>query len=100
MALEELAEFFEVDEHGTAANYTPSSGSASSITVIFRHDYYLEDVGNIVGVETQQAVITVQTSKVPGIAHGDLIEIDSTNYNVVGVRPDGTGISEIVLEAQ
>jgi len=99
MALEELAEFFEVDEHGTAANYTPSGGSASSITVIFRHDYYLEDVGNV-GVETQQAVITVQTSKVSGIAHGDLIEIDSTNYNVVGVRPDGTGISEIVLEAQ
>ena len=99
MALEQLAEFFEVDEHGSAANYTPSGGSASAITVIFRHDYYLEDVGNV-GVETQQAVITVQTSKVPGIAHGDLIEIDSTNYNVVGVRPDGTGISEIVLEAQ
>lgn len=99
MALEELAEFFEVDEHGSAANYTPSGGSVSAITVIFRHDYYLEDVGNV-GVETQQAVITVQTSKVPGIAHGDLIEIDSTNYNVVGVRPDGTGISEIVLEAQ
>ena len=99
MSLEQLAEFFEVDEHGTAANYTPSGGSASSITVIFRHDYFLEDVGNV-GVETQQAVITVQTSKVPGIAHGDLIEIDSTNYNVVGVRPDGTGISEIVLEAQ
>ena len=99
MSLEQLAEFFEVDEHGTAANYTPSGGSASSITVIFRHDYYLEDVGNV-GVETQQAVITVQTPKVPGIAHGDLIEIDSTNYNVVGVRPDGTGISEIVLEAQ
>ena len=99
MSLEELAEFFEVSEHGTAANYTPSGGSASAITVIFRHDYYLEDVGNV-GVETQQAVITVQTSKVPSIAHGDLIEIDSTNYNVVGVRPDGTGISEIVLEAQ
>ena len=99
MSLEQLAEFFEVDEHGTAANYTPSGGSASAITVIFRHDYYLEDVGNV-GVETQQAVITVQTSKVPGIAHGDLIEIESTNYNVVGVRPDGTGISEIVLEAQ
>jgi len=99
MSLEQLAEFFEVSEHGTAANYTPSGGSVSAITVIFRHDYYLEDVGNV-GVETQQAVITVQTSKVPGIAHGDLIEIDSTNYNVVGVRPDGTGISEIVLEAQ
>tara|TARA_R110000803_G_scaffold53554_4_gene109867 strand:+ start:454 stop:753 length:300 start_codon:yes stop_codon:yes gene_type:complete len=99
MALEELAEFFEVDEHGASANYTPSGGSASAIIVIFRHDYYLEDVGNV-GVETQQAVITVQTSKVPGIAHGDLIEIDSINYNVVGVHPDGTGISEIVLEAQ
>ena len=99
MSLEQLAEFFEVSEHGTTAKYTPSGGSVSEITVIFRHDYYLEDVGNV-GVETQQAVITVQTSKVPGIAHGDLIEIDSANYNVVGVRPDGTGISEIVLEAQ
>ena len=98
MALEDLAEFFDVDEHAQAASYTPSGGSASSISVIFRNEFYLEDAG--VGVETTQPVITVQTSKVPGIAHGDVIEISGINYNVIGIRPDGTGISEIALEKQ
>jgi len=98
MALEDLAEFFDVDEHAQAASYTPSGGSASSITVIFRNEFYLEDAG--VGVETTQPVITVETSKVPGIAHGDVIAISGINYNVIGIRPDGTGISEIALEKQ
>ena len=98
MALETLADFFDVDEHAQAASYTPSGGSASSITVIFRNEFYLEDSG--VGVETTQPVITVQTSKVPGIAHGDVIAISGINYNVIGIRPDGTGISEIALEKQ
>ena len=49
MALEDLAEFFDVDEHAQAASYTPSGGSASAITVIFRNEFYLEDAG--VGVE-------------------------------------------------
>jgi hypothetical protein len=99
MALEELGEFFELGEHGTAATYTPSGGSSSSIVVIFRNEFYLEDAGGI-GVETTQPVITVEISKVPGVSHGDVIGIDGADYNVVGVRPDGTGIAEIVLEAQ
>ena len=45
-------------------------------------------------------MITVQTSKVPEIAHGDVIAISAINYNVIGIRPDGTGISEIALEKQ
>lgn len=99
MALEELGEFFDLAEHGTAATYTPSGGSSSSIVVIFRNEFYLEDVGNV-GVETSQPVVTVETSKVPSVANGDVVAIAGTNYNVVGVRPDGTGISELVLEAQ
>jgi pectate lyase len=99
MALEELSEFFELGEHGTAATYTPSGGTGSSIVVVFRNEFYLEDLGNV-GVETSQPIVTVETSKVPGVANGDVITIESANYNVVGVRPDGTGISEIVLEAQ
>ena len=99
MALEDLAEFFDVDEHAQAASYTPSGGSASSISVIFRNEFYLED-GGTVGVETTQPVITVETSRVPGIAHGDVIAISGINYNVIGIRPDGTGINEIALEKQ
>ena len=78
---------------------TPKPGSASAITVIFRNEFYLED-GGTVGVETTQPVITVETSKVPGIAHGDVIGISGINYKVIGIRPDGTGISEIALEKQ
>jgi pectate lyase len=99
MALEELSEFFGLGEHGTAATFTPSGGSGSAIVVVYNNLYFLEDAGNV-GVETSQPIVTVESATVPGVAHGDVITIDSANFNVVGVRPDGTGITELVLEKQ
>ena len=70
-----------------------------AIVVVYNNLYFLEDAGNV-GVETSQPIVTVESAKVPGVAHGDVITIESENYNVVGVRPDGTGITELVLEKQ
>jgi hypothetical protein len=44
--------------------------------------------------------VTVESSKVTGVAHGDTMTIDGTTYNIVAIKPDGTGVTDLVLEVQ
>ncbi len=102
MALEtasDLAGFFDTNAHGTACTFTPSGGSASTINGILNNEFQLIDVGET-GVESTMPVLTVRSSDVSGVAHGDDFTINSIDYKAVVIRPDGTGITEIQLEAQ
>jgi len=102
MALEtasDLSAFFDTDAHGVSATFTPSGGSASTINVIFNNEYELIDVGGV-GVESSAPVVTCKSSDLTGIAQGDQFVISSITYKARIVRPDGTGITEIVLEKQ
>ena len=102
MALEsatDLANFFDTDTHGTSVTYTPAGGSESTINGILNNEFELVDVGDT-GVESSMPVLTCRTSDVSSVAQGDSFVIDSTTYQSVIIRPDGTGITEIVLEEQ
>lgn len=89
----DLANFFDTDEHGTAATY-----SGSTVNGIFDNEFFEAD-GGTVGVESAQPLFTCQTDDVSGIAHGDSITISGTAYTVRGVQPDGTGVTQLILEA-
>ncbi len=67
------------------------------IWAIFDRAFY-EAQGGDVGVESSQPMVTVRDVDVVGIAHGDTITRNGANYSVVGIHPDGTGMTEIVLE--
>jgi hypothetical protein len=97
--------------HGISATYTPSGGSASTIKVIL-DDEYLSMIGLSVDVEGSQPIAYCKTSDVSSAAHGDTLAFAAqttlsntqfkaaTTYNVVGVQPDGTGITALTLEQQ
>jgi len=51
-------------------------------------------------VEGSNPVVQVPTADVVGIRQGQDITVDSRPYKVRGVRPDGTGITLVELEAQ
>ena len=102
MALESTADlnaFFDTDAHGSTVTYTTSGGSASTINRIFNNEFELVDIGDV-GVESNIPILTVKTSDVSSVAQGDTFVIDSVTYKSVIIRPDGTGITEIVLEKQ
>tara|TARA_R100000808_G_scaffold24841_1_gene58699 strand:+ start:2478 stop:2786 length:309 start_codon:yes stop_codon:yes gene_type:complete len=102
MALESTADlnaFFDTDAHGSTVTYTPSGGSASTINGILNNEFELVDIGDV-GVESNIPILTVKTSDVSSVAQGDTFVIDSVTYKSVIIRPDGTGITEIVLEKQ
>jgi Phage Head-Tail Attachment len=97
MFTEDINSFFHLTDHAIDAEWTPSGGSAATIAGIF-NDEYFEDVGGPVGVEGSQPVFVCAAASVPGVDQGDAIVIDSKTYSIINVRPDGTGIVDLILE--
>lgn len=96
---EDLTEFFDTSDHATAVTYTPSGGSATEINGIFDNNF-MEIEDDIAGVESSIPMLTCRTSDVSSAAHGDTIINGAITYNIVGVHPDGTGVTILMLEAQ
>jgi len=86
-------------DFGVECSYTPEGGATSVIRCILLNDYYSVESGSV-AVEVNQPIAVIRTADAPSIAHGDSMVISAVTYKVVNIRPDGTGISEIVLEEQ
>ena len=101
----DLGVFFNSDDFGTSATYTPDGGSASTITVLFDKPFNSipMDSGEV-DVESNTPTCLCQTTDVSAAAHGDVIVISSTTYHVVGVQADSgsgyQGTTLLVLEEQ
>ena len=95
---DELAVFFGVDDFGTAATYTPSGGSSTTVNGIFDNEFFEADAGGMVAVAIQQPRFQCRTSDVSAAAEGDAITINSVAYIIRVVQPDGTGVTTLVLE--
>ena len=101
MAIEgdsERAVFFGTDDFGTAATYTPSGGSSSTVNGIFDNDYALADPLGSVGVGSADPRFVCRTSDVATAANGDALVVNSVTYTVRNVEDDGTGVTTLVLE--
>jgi len=72
----------------------------SNITAIFEHDHTPVDAGGEVQFSIQQAMIMCRTSDVSSAVEGTTAVINSTNYVVTDIQPDGQGMTMLVLEAQ
>lgn len=93
----ELAVFFETDDFGVAATYTPSGGSSSTVNGIFDNEFFEAGLGEV-GVAFQQPRFVCRTSDLPNAAEGDAIVINTVAYTIRVVQPDGTGTTTLVLE--
>ena len=85
-------------DFGVVATYTPSGGAPPPITVLFAKAYIGVDATGEVVVESSNPKATALTSDVPTADHAATLVIDSVIYNVVGVQPDGQGMTELILE--
>lgn len=90
MFTEDLSEFLNADELATNATI-----GALTVAGIFDNQFV-----EVLGVEGLRPIFTCAASDVPSIGHGDNVTINSTLYKVVGVQPDGTGLTSLILEDQ
>ena len=102
MAVETAADraiFFDTDDFGSAATYTPSGGAASTVNGIFDREYFAADSGGTVDFAIEQPRFVCRTADVSAAAEGDALVVNSTNYLIKVVEADGTGVTTLVLEA-
>ena len=102
MAIEtdvERAVFFNTDDFGVAGTYTPSGGSASTVNGIFDKDFSLVEVGNQVGLESNDPRFLCRSSDVPSVASGDTMVVNSVTYTIRNIEDDGQGMTTLALEA-
>lgn len=67
---------------------------------IFDNPHLDVNAGGSVPFSIQEARVTVRTSDTSSLAQGSIVEIDNDHYVITDIQPDGTGITELVLEAQ
>jgi len=95
---ENLAPLFSTDDFGVTALFTPDNGgAASNANGIFENAYYETD-GETIGVEGSRPHFTCASADVASIVEGDHITISGSNYDVLDVEPDGTGVTTFRLE--
>ena len=94
----DLASFFDTDDHGVAASYTPSGGAPATVNGIFDREFTGVDPGSSVEVDSDQPRFTCAEADVAGAARDDTLVVGGTTYRVAVVQPDGTGVVTLVLE--
>ncbi len=87
-------------DFGELVTFTPAGGSSISVTGIFDKEYEAVEAGGSVSFALEQPRLTVRTSDVSGVSEGDAFTIRSSSYIARVIMADGTGITEIALEAQ
>ncbi len=83
--------FFNNDDFSVDVTY-----KLATIQGIFDNEFF-ESVDDSVGVETTAPKVIVKSSDVVGAVHGETMTINTIDYKIIGIQPDGTGITEILL---
>jgi hypothetical protein len=87
-------------DFGQTVKIRPVSGQKKTVTAIFDNDYIEVDTGGNVGFALLQPRLMCKTSDVAAVTEDATVEIDTVHYKVKVVKPDGTGMTELILEKQ
>jgi hypothetical protein len=90
---------FLLADFGVPAIFTPNGGTATTITVIFDNEFIPVDTGASVSFAMQQPKVMARTADLPGVAEGDTLSVGGVVYIIRIVMSDGTGMTELMLEA-
>ena len=83
--------FLNSDEFAVDVTY-----QATTIQGIF-DDEFSSAVQGEMGIESTVPQVLVKTSDVPNVAHNEAMTINSVVYKIIGIQPDGTGMTLILL---
>ena len=86
-------------DFGEAATWTPSGGSAATLTALLSKEHEEVDTGGAVSIVMSHPRVTCRTADVSTAAEGDTFAIGGVTYTVRVVMTDGTGMTQVVLEA-
>ena len=91
-------------DFGQTITFKPQFGASTTFTAIFDAQHMFEEVGGSVAFSVQQPRLTCRASDVNEIGEGDKVTLTVEGvlkeYKIRAKMPDGTGITELMLEKQ
>jgi len=84
---EDFNEFFDVDDFGITITI-----DSTSVTAIFDHEYV-----EVNGVDSRRPVIQFEAAAKSDAAQGDAVVVNSINYVIEVIEPDGQGLTSAIL---
>lgn len=91
---------FMLADFGVDALYTPVGGAQVTIKVIFDNEFIPVDTTGGVTFAMQQPKAVCRTADLTGTVEGAQMVISGVTYLIRVVMADGTGMTELMLEAQ
>ncbi len=96
---DDIAHIMNTSHFATAATYTPTGGSATTVNGIFDAEFkMLNPVTG--GYENQAPQFSCATSSVSAAKHGEPVVIGGVTYYIRGIEPDGTGLTVLRLSKE
>lgn len=93
---EDLSEFLDTT-YGFAV--TATYNGITPVNGIFDAEYFQPEAG-FAGIQSNQPVFLCRTVDVSSALQGQTLVVNSVNYKIAVVEPDGTGITLLRLEKQ
>ena len=103
---DDRAAFFNDDEFGVAATYTPNGGAASAVTGIFDQPTFMEALGERAMTQDTRTTFVCQEDDLPAAAAADSDDVLALTHPVSGevlsfivatIEPDGQGMALLSL---
>ena len=91
----DLTTFFNSNDFGVVASYTPSGGAATAVTVLFWNEYQASQLLDIQD-DALGPYALGKTSDFPTAKKNETLVIDGTTY-YIDPRPGGTGVTRLIL---
>ena len=85
------------DDFDEEASWTPAGGTAQTLRGVFDRVSEVTDIGEMIQMDGVAAMLNVATADASGVARDDAIVVRETSYRVVGLEPDGSGRTVLVL---
>lgn len=89
----DLSVYINENDFGTVATF-----NSSSISGILENEFVESDGGLEAGIGYTTTRFICRTTDLSGASFGDTITIDSVAYQIREIRPDGTGMTELIIE--
>ena len=87
-------------DFGVSAIFDPASTSYTTVKGVFDNDYESVNAGGSMDFAITRPRFYCRSADVPDVSEGDDLEVEGVAYKIRVIMPDGTGMTELLLEKQ
>tara|TARA_R110000822_G_scaffold175713_1_gene315364 strand:- start:786 stop:1091 length:306 start_codon:yes stop_codon:yes gene_type:complete len=87
-------------DFGVNATFDPASSSYSVVKGVFDNDYEAVNAGGTMDFAITRPRFYCRSADVLNVTEGDDLEVEAVAYKIRVIMPDGTGMTELLLEKQ